>query len=46
MVLPEAEGWAAECFSLPLYPELTSEQIAHVADQVERALPISRRRAA
>jgi len=43
---PEAEGWAAECFSLPLYPEITSEQIAHVADQVERALPISRRRAA
>jgi dTDP-4-amino-4,6-dideoxygalactose transaminase len=43
---PEAEAWAAECFSLPLYPELTGEQIAYVAEQVERALPVSRRRAA
>jgi dTDP-4-amino-4,6-dideoxygalactose transaminase len=42
----EAEAWAAECFSLPLYPELTSEQIAHVAHEAERALPLSRRRAA
>jgi dTDP-3-amino-3,4,6-trideoxy-alpha-D-glucose transaminase len=28
--LPESEAWAAECFSLPLYPEMTEEQLAHV----------------
>jgi dTDP-4-amino-4,6-dideoxygalactose transaminase len=27
---PEAEAWAAECLSLPLYPELTEAQIAYV----------------
>jgi len=31
---PEAEAWAAECLSLPLFPELTGEQIAHVARHV------------
>ncbi len=31
---PEAEAWAAECLSLPMFPELTGEQIAHVARHV------------
>ncbi|HEX9343547.1 MAG TPA: DegT/DnrJ/EryC1/StrS family aminotransferase [Actinomycetota bacterium] len=28
--LPATEAWAAECLSLPLYPELTEEQQDHV----------------
>jgi dTDP-4-amino-4,6-dideoxygalactose transaminase len=28
--LSESEAWAAECLSLPLYPELNAEQIAYV----------------
>ena len=31
---PQAEGWAAECLSLPMYPELTDEQIRYVARQL------------
>jgi dTDP-4-amino-4,6-dideoxygalactose transaminase len=27
---PQAEAWAAECLSLPMFPELTDEQIAFV----------------
>jgi dTDP-4-amino-4,6-dideoxygalactose transaminase len=27
---PQAEAWAAECLSLPMFPELTEEQIAFV----------------
>jgi dTDP-4-amino-4,6-dideoxygalactose transaminase len=30
--LPEAEGAAAEALSLPIFPELTSQQIEHVAE--------------
>jgi len=30
--LRESEGWAAECLSLPMYPELTVGQMRHVAD--------------
>lgn len=32
--LHESEAWAAECFSLPLYPELTEEQLDHVVRHV------------
>jgi dTDP-3-amino-2,3,6-trideoxy-4-keto-D-glucose/dTDP-3-amino-3,4,6-trideoxy-alpha-D-glucose/dTDP-2,6-dideoxy-D-kanosamine transaminase len=28
---PEAEAWAAECVSLPCFPEMTDEEIAQVA---------------
>ena len=31
---PESEKAARECLSLPLYPELTNEQAARVADAV------------
>jgi dTDP-4-amino-4,6-dideoxygalactose transaminase len=30
-VCPEAEAWAAECVSLPCFPEITDEEIAQVA---------------
>jgi dTDP-4-amino-4,6-dideoxygalactose transaminase len=33
----EAEAWAAECLSLPLYPELTDDQIARVVDSLPPA---------
>lgn len=29
---PEAEAWAAECVSLPCFPEITDEEIRHVAN--------------
>lgn len=32
--LAQAERWAAECFSLPLYPELTQEQIDFVVSHL------------
>ena len=32
--LPESDAWAAECFSLPLYPELDEESISYVARSV------------
>jgi dTDP-4-amino-4,6-dideoxygalactose transaminase len=32
--LPATEAWAAECLSLPLYPELTEAQQAHVVATV------------
>ena len=32
---PEAEAWAAECVSLPCFPELTDEEIEHVAAVLE-----------
>jgi dTDP-4-amino-4,6-dideoxygalactose transaminase len=35
---PVAEELAERCLSLPLYPELTDEQIAHVAAELRRAL--------
>jgi dTDP-4-amino-4,6-dideoxygalactose transaminase len=28
---PEAEAWAAECISLPCFPELTDDEVEHVA---------------
>lgn len=28
--LPQASRWAAECFSLPMYPELTAQQLQQV----------------
>jgi dTDP-4-amino-4,6-dideoxygalactose transaminase len=33
--LPVAEKCASEFVSLPMYPELTVEQIAYVADQIK-----------
>ncbi len=36
--LPEAEQAAGEVLSLPMYPELTEEQIRQVADAFKRAL--------
>jgi dTDP-4-amino-4,6-dideoxygalactose transaminase len=29
--VPEAEAWAAECVSLPCFPEMTDLEIAQVA---------------
>ncbi|HEY2146619.1 MAG TPA: DegT/DnrJ/EryC1/StrS family aminotransferase, partial [Pirellulales bacterium] len=37
--LGESEAWADECLSLPMYPELTDEQIRHVVEH----LPAERR---
>lgn len=31
---PESDSWAAECLSLPMYPELTDEQIHYVVKQL------------
>jgi dTDP-4-amino-4,6-dideoxygalactose transaminase len=33
----ESEAWAAECLSLPLYPELTEAQIAYVVEHLRPA---------
>ena len=32
--LPQAEAWADECLSLPLYPEMTSDQVERVVAEV------------
>jgi dTDP-4-amino-4,6-dideoxygalactose transaminase len=32
--LPQAEAWADECLSLPLYPEMTAEQVERVVAEV------------
>ena len=32
---PQAEAWAAECVSLPCFPELTDDEVDHVADALE-----------
>jgi dTDP-4-amino-4,6-dideoxygalactose transaminase len=29
---PEAEAWAAECVTVPLFPELTAREVTTVAD--------------
>lgn len=36
--LPVAEGVAARCMSLPIYPEMTDEQVRTVAEAVKEAL--------
>jgi len=36
--LPEAERASAECLSLPIYPEMSSDQITRVVDGVEHAV--------
>jgi dTDP-4-amino-4,6-dideoxygalactose transaminase len=36
--LPETEKSAARCLSLPLYPELTEEQVETVVGQLKEAL--------
>ena len=33
---PNAEAWAAECVSLPCFPELTDEEVDQVCDTLER----------
>jgi dTDP-4-amino-4,6-dideoxygalactose transaminase len=33
---PEAEAWAAECVSLPCFPELTDAEVELVAQELER----------
>ena len=33
-VLPETEKNAANCLSLPIYPEITEEEVRYVADKV------------
>ena len=32
---PQAESWAAECISLPCFPELTDDEVDHVASALE-----------
>ncbi|GAI88316.1 unnamed protein product, partial [marine sediment metagenome] len=32
---PQAEAWARENLSLPMYPELTQEQVEYVCDKIE-----------
>ena len=34
---PEAESWAAECVSLPCFPELTDDEVEFVSRALERA---------
>jgi dTDP-4-amino-4,6-dideoxygalactose transaminase len=38
---PVAEALARETLSLPIYAEMTADQVAHVADAVKRAFPLS-----
>lgn len=40
--LPESERAAAEVFSLPIYPELTEEQILRVAEAMHKAALVAR----
>jgi dTDP-4-amino-4,6-dideoxygalactose transaminase len=35
---PQSEGWAAECLSLPLYPELTDQQLRFVVQELKEVL--------
>jgi dTDP-4-amino-4,6-dideoxygalactose transaminase len=37
--LPETERAAAEVLSLPLYPEITDEQLGHIARHVRELRP-------
>ena len=36
---PHAEAWAAECISLPCFPEITDAEVDQVADALQRAMP-------
>jgi dTDP-4-amino-4,6-dideoxygalactose transaminase len=36
---PHAEGWAAECMSVPCYPELTDAEVETVGDALRRIAP-------
>jgi dTDP-4-amino-4,6-dideoxygalactose transaminase len=36
---PHAEGWAAECMSVPCYPELTDAEVETVGDALRRVAP-------
>jgi dTDP-4-amino-4,6-dideoxygalactose transaminase len=44
--LPVAEAAAAEVLSLPIFPEMGEEDVAYVAEQMERAISVSLRRSA
>jgi dTDP-4-amino-4,6-dideoxygalactose transaminase len=39
---PEAEAWAAECVSLPCFPELTDAEVDHVCDALAAVVPAVR----
>jgi dTDP-4-amino-4,6-dideoxygalactose transaminase len=36
---PEAQAWAAECVSLPCFPELTDDEVEIVAEAMETIVP-------
>jgi dTDP-3-amino-3,4,6-trideoxy-alpha-D-glucose transaminase len=36
---PEAEAWAAECVSVPCFPELTDAEVDHVCDALAAVVP-------
>ncbi len=42
--LPQASRWAAECFSLPMYPELTNPQLQQVMAAFEHLKPTEKSR--
>ena len=44
--LPVAEAAAGEVLSLPIFPEMGEEDVAYVAEQIEKAISVSLRRSA
>ena len=44
--LPVSEAAAAEVLSLPIFPEMGEEDVAYVAEQIEKAISVSLRRSA
>jgi dTDP-4-amino-4,6-dideoxygalactose transaminase len=39
MPCPHAEQWAAECLSVPCYPELTDAEVETIGDALQRVAP-------